>query len=669
MPAPCSGSTRRTDAFAVVHNFALGTGNGVNPYAAVVQAPDGKLYGTTHDGGARNFGTIFRFDPATSAFAVIHDFDKVVGDGTFPYAGLVLASNGRLYGTSGPTVHNYGVLYEIDPATSAFAVIHEFSSSPTDGAGPQGDLIQASDGMLYGTTTQGGANTWGTVFQIDPVTHAYSVIHHFAGGPADGAYPQAAAMLQTSDGSLYGTTYSGGVGNGVVFRITPQCSPPVAVAAGSTTIVLGQSASLTGSGGVECAWSPSTGLDNPSSCTPSAGPTVTTVYSLVVTDATGCSSTNSATATVTVNPSGPATHFDISAPSNTTTGLPFTAVVTARDALNNVASGYAGTVHFSSSDGAAVLASDYAFAPSDGGAHTFTYAFRLNTVGAQTITATDTTNSSINGAAAVSVRQAVVTTWTGAVSDLWSETGNWSAGVPGSGDTLVFPPGASRLSSTNDLAVGTVFGSLVFNGGGYTIEGNGFGLSGGVGGNGSATVSTSVQLASSQTFQVSGLTLNGALDLQSYTLTVNGSGIVVNGVVSGSGGIAGSGGVELSNPANSFTGVTTTTVRLKGGKAADVAGGALVGTGSTGAVTMPFGFFQPVDLTTGVGGVLSTGNLSLSSGQFFVVINGPVAGVDYPQARVTGTVSLGNSILYLYLSSSLIPSVGQTFTFIDNDGS
>ncbi len=150
---------------------------------------------------------------------------------------------------------------------------------------------------------------------------------------------------------------------------------------------------------------------------------------------------------------------------------------------------------------------------------------------------------------------------------------------------------------------------------------------------------------------------------------MNGSGIVVNGVVSGSGGIAGSGGVELSNPANSFTGVTTTTVRLKGGKAADVAGGALVGTGSTGAVTMPFGFFQPVDLTTGVGGVLSTGNLSLSSGQFFVVINGPVAGVDYPQARVTGTVSLGNSILYLYLSSSLIPSVGQTFTFIDNDGS
>ncbi len=76
---------------------------------------------------------------------------------------------------------------------------------------------------------------------------------------------------------------------------------PTATAGGGGTICTAESVGLTGSGGVSCSWSPSAGLDNPGSCTPTASPTITTVYSLTVTAANGCVSTNVSTVTVTVN--------------------------------------------------------------------------------------------------------------------------------------------------------------------------------------------------------------------------------------------------------------------------------------------------------------------------------------------------------------------------------
>ena len=405
---------------------------------------------------------------------------------------------------------------------------------------------------------------------------------------------------------------------------------------------------------------------------------MTTVYSLVVTDANGCSSSNDATATVTVTPAaGPATHFVLSAPSNTTTGLPFTVTVTARDALDQVATGYAGTVQFGSSDGSAVLPSSYTFGPADAGVHSFPYAFRLNAAGSQSITATDTSNATITGSATLSVRQAVVTTWTGAVSDLWSETGNWSAGAPQQGDTLVFPSGAQHLTNTNDLAVGTVFGSSVFNGGGYTVSGNAIGLSGGISGNsGSNVFNSAIQLVSSQNFG-GGVTVNGSLDLQGYTLSVGGS-LRVNGVVSGGGGInvSGGGSLSLGNAGNSYSGTTSIAggqLYLFSGNASNVAAtnGFIMGNGSTGTLSMTGGTLYPLDPNTGAPGLLSTGSpsLSLSSTQFRPSILGPMPGTDYSQVRVSGTVALGNSSLNITFSPSFVPSVGQVFILIDNDGS
>lgn len=95
---------------------------------------------------------------------------------------------------------------------------------------------------------------------------------------------------------------------------------PAAAASGGGTICVGQSVGLTGSGGTSCVWTPATGLDNANSCTPSASPAVTTAYSVVVTNASGCASDPSAAVTVTVNPA-PATPV-ITAPATVGAGSP-----------------------------------------------------------------------------------------------------------------------------------------------------------------------------------------------------------------------------------------------------------------------------------------------------------------------------------------------------------
>jgi len=76
-----------------------------------------------------------------------------------------------------------------------------------------------------------------------------------------------------------------------------------------------------------------------------------------------------------------------------------------------------------------------------------------------------------------------------------------------------------------------------------------------------------------------------------------------------------------------------------------------------------------VDIATGTGGSLNTGNLSLSSASVYTNVNGPTPGVDYSQIRATGTVDLSNSNLDVSLSPSVIPSIDQTYILIDNDGS
>jgi hypothetical protein len=270
-------------------------------------------------------------------------------------------------------------------------------------------------------------------------------------------------------------------------------------------------------------------------------------------------------------------------------------------------------------------------------------------------------------------------TWSGAASDKWSDAGNWLGGVPGSGDTLVFPSGAQHLTNVNDLAAGTVFGSITFNGSGYNISGNAIGLSGGFQGSGAVVFGPNVQLVSAQTIGMSSLTMNGDLDLQSYTVTANGSSVsgnTVNGRVSGAGGITINGQLTLTNPGNTYSGATTLngSLSLRGGKASDISGtGQVKGYGLAGAISLSGGFVSFGSLSvfgpSGSGGSLSTGDLSLgSSTGLSLHIDGPAAGVDYSQVHVMGTVNVTGSGLGIVMSPTFVPSINQEFILIDNDG-
>jgi hypothetical protein len=104
-----------------------------------------------------------------------------------------------------------------------------------------------------------------------------------------------------------------------------------------------------------------------------------------------------------VAPVSPAvTHFGVSTSANpATAGTPLTLTLTALDATGALVPGYAGTVHFTSSDAAASLPANYIFTAADNGVHTFPLTF--GTAGSQTVTVTDTAAASVNGSAAVSV--------------------------------------------------------------------------------------------------------------------------------------------------------------------------------------------------------------------------------------------------------------------------
>jgi uncharacterized repeat protein (TIGR03803 family) len=154
--------------FAILHSFTGYPTDGAGPRAGLIQGPDGTLYGTTSGGGVNtNFGMVFQIAPDGSGFTNLHDFFGYPTDGANPYAGLIQGPDGTLYGTtSGGGANDFGTVFQIFPDRSDI-ILHNFSGYPTDGANPYAGLIQGPDGTLYGTTSGGGVNTnFGTIFQM-----------------------------------------------------------------------------------------------------------------------------------------------------------------------------------------------------------------------------------------------------------------------------------------------------------------------------------------------------------------------------------------------------------------------------------------------------------------------------------------------------------------------
>ncbi len=203
---------------SVLYSFGyVGTGDGFGPFGSLVQATDGNFYGMTYDGGTNNAGAVVRITPAGTE-SVLHSFGAFVGDGISPKGNLIQASDGNLYGmTMGGGTNGNGAVIKITLAGSE-SVMHSFGSAG-DGAFPQGDLIQASDGNFYGMTWSGGAIQNGAVIKITP-GGVESVLYSLSSISGDGWNP-IGNLVEASDGNFYGMTPDGGAhGYGAIIRIT-----------------------------------------------------------------------------------------------------------------------------------------------------------------------------------------------------------------------------------------------------------------------------------------------------------------------------------------------------------------------------------------------------------------------------------------------------------------
>lgn len=202
----------------VLHSFAYNSSDGGYPTAGLVLGSDGNYYGTTNTGGgSANAGTIFKITPSGSE-TLLYTFTGG-SDGGNPQAPLIQGSDGNFYGTtSAGGAHGDGTVFQVTPA-GVETVVYSFAGGTSDGSDPVAGLLHASDGNFYGTTKQGGSSGDGTVFKLTS-DGLETVVYSFTGGSTDGAAP-AASLIEGSDGKLYGTTSAGGPnGYGTVFSVT-----------------------------------------------------------------------------------------------------------------------------------------------------------------------------------------------------------------------------------------------------------------------------------------------------------------------------------------------------------------------------------------------------------------------------------------------------------------
>lgn len=214
-----AASSESQSTFEQLHSFGLSADSGAYPTAAPIEGLDGGLYGSTALGGIANMGSLYRVKKDGSDFRYILSFRGA--DGRSPTAPLVQDVSGRLFGTAeGGGVADQGVVYRVLPDGTGFKVLKDFDGGGSEGRRPYGGFLLASDGFLYGATYEGGLYGGGTIFKLGTDGEDFIVICHFGGSDTDGRHPRG-ALIEGTDGMLYGTTEAGGVeGNGTVFALS-----------------------------------------------------------------------------------------------------------------------------------------------------------------------------------------------------------------------------------------------------------------------------------------------------------------------------------------------------------------------------------------------------------------------------------------------------------------
>jgi uncharacterized repeat protein (TIGR03803 family) len=223
--------TAKAQTLTTLGNFIYTNGD-LPHYGSLVQATNGNYYGTTWSGGKYSDGTVFQVTPA-GRLTVLHNFCSQTNctDGAAPWWNIVLASDGNFYGTTnvGGAYNDSGTIFKMTIG-GKLTTLYRFcpaGGTCVDGQYPVG-LMQASNGNLYGTTSNGGSNNGGTIFEIS-TQGKFKTLHTFCSQSdcTDGSFPLS-GLMQASNGNFYGTTNNGGIhinsngnGGGTVYETTP----------------------------------------------------------------------------------------------------------------------------------------------------------------------------------------------------------------------------------------------------------------------------------------------------------------------------------------------------------------------------------------------------------------------------------------------------------------
>jgi uncharacterized repeat protein (TIGR03803 family) len=216
-----------------------GGSDGSEPLAGVVIGPNGALYGTTWTGGPAGAGTVFKLTPPPKECSrVLCYWNETVlysftggSDGASPaFGNLIFDQAGNIYGTTqygggtGCQRQGCGVVFKLAPSSGGQwteSVLHSFGSG-SDGQQPLSGVIFDVAGNLYGTTSQGGSNQGGTVFEMTPFNGTWleNILFDFDTGfgcDLDTGCAPAGTLIMDTIGSLYGTAQSG-----AAFELTPS---------------------------------------------------------------------------------------------------------------------------------------------------------------------------------------------------------------------------------------------------------------------------------------------------------------------------------------------------------------------------------------------------------------------------------------------------------------
>jgi len=227
LPRLASAQTPTLTVIGQLVNLPGATGGGTHTDYGVVLASDGNFYGITTFGGSANFGTIFKLTP-TGTITTLVNFTGP--NGAVPRGGLIQASDGNLYGTTSGGGTTYGTVFKVTldgTLTTIFTFTYDPVTFANNGFYPEAALVQGTDGNLYGTTLNGGTHpttsNGGTIFKMS-TTGALLVSTTLNASGGEPANPHA-PLIQGSDGNFYGTSPVGGNtqtdNGGAVFRCTP----------------------------------------------------------------------------------------------------------------------------------------------------------------------------------------------------------------------------------------------------------------------------------------------------------------------------------------------------------------------------------------------------------------------------------------------------------------